>query len=543
MALQSKFDFDSEELALGLCFFDSILLAYTFWDSDLTVKGAEFPRLSIEQLLMYTDQSQRILYCTGRKIGKSLVEESQILRKAISSDITPGQTIEGLITTPGSNQMELVHKRFIQKIIYDPLLSTLIATRTSGENPTVRFRNGFIWHFRLEGMSGDDRNMIGIRAQHIIGDEQQLSNWACFDSRKMTSLPDCTFMYAGVPDGRRGSPFYALDQTSLGKVWSRHKYSSFVNPINQTEEGKRKIAEDFGSEGSFSYQTLVLGKWGSETISSFPPGTIAFRPTNKVIIKEFRGEQVEPYVDNLGIVLQVPARHCHSWACGIDFGSTSDPTVMLFFVRTQGDGDWMEWLKITLNGVNHLVQASVFKYLADNCLIGKFIGASTDSQQLLESLQHELPDRSSTLWNAQPAGTTVLLEADGRIKTDPQGKPLKMRNKQFIHELLRKYMLNALMSLEGTKIWVGDDNSLVEELASTTERKTEAGFVQYYSPKGTSLHVNKVTEQGDHQRDALTFLVYALYLGLMQDNSQFSEAELLGSLGWVGDAQGWQAPY
>jgi hypothetical protein len=542
MTLLSRLDSTSDEIALGLCFHDSVLMSYVFWAPDLTMKGNDKPKLSLEQKLMYSDQSQHILFCTGRKIAKSLAEECQILRKALAEPIEPGQTVEGLVTTPGAKQMELVHGRILEKIRYDPLLQTLVTITSGGDNPQIRFRNGFVWKFRIEGMTGDDRNMIGIRAKHIIGDEQQLSNWACHDSRKMTALPDCTFMYAGVPDGRRGSPFYSLDQTHLGETWSRHKYSSFVNPINQTEEGKKKIHDDYGSEGSFSYQTLVLGQWGAETISSFPPGSIAHKPGMTIFAKEFRGDQIAPYEDNFGLVLQLSSRRCHSWAAGIDHGATSDPTVIIVAVRVSSDGPWLEHLKLTLQGVSVVHQARVFKYVYQHIMLGKFMGASTDSRELLDNIINEMKECSSMLWDSMPGGTTTLLDEEGKIRLDPQGKPIKMRNKQFMHELLRKYMTNANMDLPGVKLWLGNDESTVEELAATTERKTDGGYVQYYSPKSSGWSP-RADRQGDHQRDALTFLCNSINLGLLQDNEGYSEAELLASLGWAGDKRDWQAPY
>jgi hypothetical protein len=544
MALQSKIASDSDELALGLCFFDSILMAYTFWAPDLTLPGEWLPKLSLEQKLMYSDQSQRTLFCTGRKIAKSLVGECQILRKAFCDEIPPGQTVEGMITTPRESQMEILHGRVIQKLRYDPLLSTLIRSSSSGDKPILQLRNGFVWHFRIEGMSNSDTNMIGLRCKHIFGDEQQLGNWSCFDSRKMSALPDCTFLYAGVPNGVRGTPFYSLDKTSAGEGWSRHKYPTFINPLYQTEERQRQLVDDYSGENSFAYQTQVLGEWGDETISSFPPGTISVirGEAGRVFIKEYRSEHITPYADSLGSIIQIPSIRCYSWCMGGDYGATSDPTVLIFATRTSSDAAWIEKIRITLNGVSQVYQADIVKYVSNFVLLGKCMGMCSDDQGLIDNLRDKMRDKTDIIFNATPAGTTVLTDNDGKIKLDAKGKPVKMRNKQYMTELLRKYMINANMNLEGVKLWLGDDSDLIDELSGTTERKTEGGYTVYYSPKTQGNWQPRA--QDDHRRDACTYLAYAIHLGVLQDSERYSEAQLLETLGWCGRSDGvWTPPW
>ncbi len=545
MTLQQKLTSESDELALGLCFVDSVLMAYVFWPVDLTVPGEQEPRLSLEQKIMYSDQSQKVLFCTGRKIAKSLVLECQVLRKAFCDEIEPGQTVEGMITTPRESQMEILHGRVLQRLTHDPLLGSLIARHTSGDKPVIVFRNGFVWHFRIEGMSGSDTNMIGLRCKHILGDEQQLGNWTCHDSRKMTALPDCTFLYAGVPNGVRGTPFYAIDQTSSGEGWSRHKYPTFINPLYQDPGMKKALAADYGGENSFAYLTQVLGEWGDETISSFPPGTIAIQRDLTIFIKEFRSEQIAPYAAEglLATVIQIPSIRCHSWCCGIDYGATSDPTVMIFASRNAGDGPWFEKARITLQGVSVIYQADVVKHMLEYVMIGKPSGISTDNQALVDSLVDKLKGKTDIIYNANPSGTTFLIDEEGKQKLDAQGKPLKMRNKQYMTELLRKMMINANMNIcePQDRLWLGNDVGLIEELAGTTERKTDGGYVVYYSPKTQGNWQPKA--QDDHNRDAATYLAHAIALGLLQDADRWSETELLDSLGWAGENQGWVPPW
>jgi len=545
MALQPKITSESDEFALGLTFFDSILMAYVFWPSELTLPSETEPRLSLEQKLMYSDQSQKVLFCTARKIAKSLVVECQALRKAFCDRIEPGSIVEGMITTPRESQMDILHGRIVQRIEHDPLLSTLVARSNSGDKPLLEFRNGFRWHFRIEGISGSDTNMIGLRCKHILGDEQQLGNWSCHDSRKMTALPECSFLYAGVPNGVRSTPFYTIDQTMQGDTWSRHKYPTFINPLYQSHDMQEQLATDYGGENSFAYLTQVLGGWGDETISSFPPGTIAIQRDAQIFIKEFRSEQIAPYAAEglLATVIQIPAIRCHSWCLGVDYGATSDPTVMIAAARASGESPWIEKVRITLQGVSIVYQADVVKHLVDYVLLGRCMGISTDTQALVDELVSKLVGKSEMIHNSNPSGVTILTDNEGKPKLDAKGKPVKMRNKQYMTELLRKMMINASMSLgePRDRLWLGNDAELVEELAETTERKTEGGYVVYYSPKTRGNWQPK--SQDDHMRDSLTYLACAIELGLLQDSEHYSEEDLLAAMGWAGEPNDWTPPW
>lgn len=550
MSLTYKLTSQSDEFALGAAFFDSVLLALTFWPDDLTMKGEELPHLSLEQLLMFSDQSDKVLFCTGRKISKSLVVECQILRQAITEEIKPGQTVEGLITTPRESQMDVLYGRIIKKFHQDPLIDALILKEMGGDKPETHFRNGFKWFWRIEGLGGTDTNMIGIRARRILGDEQQLGNWICHDSRKMSALPDCTFLYAGVPNGVRGTPFYALDQTNQGSEWSRHKYPTFINPLYYGDEEKRKLAKDFDGENSFAYLTQVLGEWGDETISSFPPGTIAVKRDLPPYIHEYRGDQITPYAlsDTLGTVIRVNRIHCYQYAMGIDYGATSDPSVIILASRGNQEAPWLEQIRITLAGVPIPHQTSVVHYLVNFVMEGTCIGISTDSIPLADELVRKFSGTllASRIFNANPGSATLLMNDDGSPKIDERGKPVKMRNKQYMTELLRRMMLCANMNLDGIKLWLGDDAELVEELAGTTERKTEAGFTVYYSPKRGNAWNNDPHLQSDHNRDALTYLAHAISTGILMSGDNYSEMALLESCGWAGitdQVNPWKSPW
>jgi len=533
MAVHAKLEVDSDEFALGLCFSDGILMAYVFWKTDLTLEGETEPELSFEQRLFFCDESQKLLLCCGRKLGKSILLESRILRIAVAHTDT-GSRVEGLITTPSQKQMKLLYSRVMGKFHQDPLIMSLIKRETGGDDVTTQFRNNFVWMWRLEGLSGKDTNMTGIRAAHILGDEQQGSNQVCNDSRKMSALPGCTFLYCGVPDGVRSTPFFQVDQTHMGDGWSRHNYSSFINPIFRAEEERKRMAHDYGGLNSIAYAMYVLGKWGDAFISSFPPGTIASQPNLPVFIKEYNHDLVSPYAiqDAYNILFgDITRVRCHSYACGIDYGATNDPTVMTWAYRTTAISSWYQYARLTFNAIEfpHLVKS--IEFIMKNVFTGYLVGLCSDHIALIQSLTNDFGEspESRRIYIANAGGTTALVDSMGNQKKDGDGKPLKIRNKQYYHELLRSYMINANLNLEGVKLWISDDDIvLIEELRGTTERKTPGGYTEYYSAQ--MLRGGYI----DHNRESSTYLAAAIDLGLQVDDNRFTESQMIEELGFAG---------
>ena len=545
MAIKPKLETTSDEFALGLCFADGVMMAYLFWSSDLTMEGEKEPVMSTEQKLMFTDESDKLLLCTGRKLGKSILLESRILRIAVSHKNT-GTLVEGMVTTPRQGDMDLLYgSRVIQKFHSDPLIMSLIKKEVAGEKPQLWFRNNFVWHFRIEGAMGKDDNMRGLRCAHILGDEQQGSNWNCSDSRKMSALPGCTFMYCGVPDGVRSSPFFGLDQTSLGSGWSKHKYSSLINPIYQTEGKRKQLAKDFGGENAMSYLTQVLGKWGDETRTSFPAGTIAIRTDLPIFLKEYSRDRFAPYASTGNyhyMFADIPKVRCHSYAVGADFGATDDPTEAIWFYRPSANSAWLQYLRVTFLGVEFPYLVGGIMWINANIFGGYMTGLSTDNVSLVQQFQESYgddPNAQRIFWS-NPGGSTVELDDKGVPKTDATGKVLSTRNKQYQHELLRKFMLNAIMIKDNeTRQWLGNDVPLIEELMDTLEKKTQGGYTVY------ETNMRRHGKFCDHRRDSLVFSSFAIDQGLRIDVERYSESDVLEALGFVGGAssQGAKMPW
>ena len=134
MALRARLDTASDEFALGLCFSDNILLAYTFWKSSVTLDGTTEPKLSFEQKLMFCDESEKLFLCTGRKTAKSIVLSCKIMRIPLLYE-NAGSTIEGMITAPRQKDLNLLYTRVIERIRDDPLLMSTVKKEVRGDAP------------------------------------------------------------------------------------------------------------------------------------------------------------------------------------------------------------------------------------------------------------------------------------------------------------------------------------------------------------------------------------------------------------------------
>ena len=542
MALKVKLDTQSDEFALGLCFSDNILLAYTFWASSVRIEGEKDPKLAHEQKLMFCDESPKLFMCTGRKTAKSVLLSCKIQRIPMLYEGT-GVTIEGMVTAPRQKDLNLLYTRVIERIKDDPLLMSTVKKEIRGDAPEFWYRNNYVWYWRIEGSQGTDDNMRGLRCRHIVGDEQEGSNWVCFNSRKMSALPGCTFTYAGVPpvNGERGTPFYAIDQTKLGRGWSKHKYTTFINPIFHDEAKRKELAHDFGGARSQAYITQVLGEWGDEAVSSFPPGTIAVKHDLPIFVKEFSRDSITPYAitDNLEAVFRdIPTWRCYNFAVGVDYGATSDPCVLIGAYQMSPNAPWCQYCRLTFQGVEfpHLIR--IFKHVINHVFTGKLCGFVSDLQALVDQMRDEYidTDQAMRIWWANPAGTSVDYDENKQPKKDAKGEVLKIRNKQFSHEKLRQMMTNALLNLEGHKLWLGDDEVLFEELRGTTEKKTQGGYTVYQTQE---------TYKGgfvDHNEEALCYTVLAILNGSMLDTDSYTEDDMLAAMGFAGKTE-WTPPW
>lgn len=533
---------DWGELCAGLVLTDPVLFRLFFFGDEYKLEPTR------EQLLMMADRSPKVLLCTGRKVSKTVILESEVLYLLVNNIPHEGGVDEALFFTPGDAHLNPFVERVMSRIDRTPILKALEASRERGSDPKIEFATGLRFYFRIEGMSNTDRNMVGLRARYVIGDELAFGGWVQHNSRIQTAMPNARWVYAGVPNGVRTSPFWALDQTSLGENWSRHKYPTYINPLygRNYEKSRAELVAAYGGENTHGYLTQVLGEWGEETRSSFPRETIAVHglPYFRARIAGSSDDSLYRNWDRLGEILAIPATRAHRAAIGWDYGYSPDPSVIFLAVEREPN-DWYVYCGITLERVHVPHQVAVVRYLmARVCdAVRKVSCDNVACVQLLQSEDYARPERYLL---SQPGGSVQVPLSGQRteyfIPPESAEEALSVEQrfasvgrKEHYTNLLREWMSNAVSGAKGTKLRLGDDQRVISELISTTEKKsgTRTVYIPIPDPERRGSYL-------DHNTDALRFLCHAIQeAGEERENDEGDE--LAAEMGWAGRPNGWKA--
>ena len=495
----------------------SAFLQY-YWRDELTL------RTSRRQRLLQNDLSDNIVVATGRKTFKTGNFEGHVIREGIQ----PKKSLtECMIVTPGQKQLDPLRDRIATRITRNPLFKMLLQSndRQSG---MMKWAGGTIHYFRLEGTSGTDQNMVGLRAAKVYMDEFQLGNAVCHNSRVQSALPHCKMIYGGVPDGRRGTIAWKIDSTPLGRSWSHHKTSTYINPLYWTLEQRDRLREQYNGVNSPAYITQVLGHWGRQLRSSFPLDNIAIGG-GAYQFASIGGRDIPNSSDDalartvLLSKLKIPrvdATGPRLYILGMDFGNKSDPTELALATLDEGNEnaillrDWHQFMRIQVNGADQVQQAVMLEIIIETLGIENFgavcvdmLGPGQGVGAVLKRLTH-----NPEFWReVEDGGHLVNFSAGSLIEVPPmfesetgeKRKPVKMRRKEYFTIRFQTAMICARSNIESDlRMWISDDEKVIQELIATTETKTPEGRLVYIPP-GTSEHPD------DHCTDMLRALACA----------------------------------
>ena len=221
MKARRKFGENDGALALGLNLTAQLLFSTHFQKSDLGLEP------TVPQKLMFLDASKRILLCTSRNVGKTISLIGRILRDiAIYLPQGGRQDEEILVFAPAEGHLMPVIDRLYANIARQPFFRHLVSLWSRGDKPKLITKTGLTVHGRIEGSSNTAVNMVGLHPFKIYGDECAFGDFINHrEGRVASAMPETKWLYAGVPNGVRTSPFYELDQKQMGHGWSKHKFS------------------------------------------------------------------------------------------------------------------------------------------------------------------------------------------------------------------------------------------------------------------------------------------------------------------------------
>ncbi len=544
-----------EDLALGLVILDPMLIVLQYWGGDVTMDDGH-QDISLEQRLFLCDESDRVLLCTGRKIAKTLSLERDVVQIGLTHR-QRGTLDEALFFTPAQAHMNPVRDRIFSVIQREPLFLEMVERNAGSGHPimskgdgVLQFKTGLKWHFRIEGVSGSDVNMVGLRARYIVGDELAFGNDICHKSRINTALPGCWWKYCGVPNGVRGTPFWRIDQTPEGDHWSRHKYPQFANPIYASNSARDILARDHGGTHTHSYITQVLGEWGDAVMSSFPPGTIATYSDRQYFLYEWGGAMGTDKARRTEMLDYVYSRigDAKNDRCiiGWDYGVSPDPAAICIFFEEE-PGVWYLRIMIILRQVTSPHQLSFINQIAEYFNVAFLCTDEAIMIQQLESYATwELFDEERQEGNIQWAnlnGRIELLDSRGAAVLDELGTPMKEYRKKWATDELRSAMIHANEMLEYPyKVFLPEkDVYLINELVGTTERRGLSGYVQYVTAKRTEGSQSP----DDHRTDSLRYFMLAVYalLGARSRETRPPYSAYKAVMGWKGANRAWKAPW
>jgi len=553
---------NNDALALGIVLFDQLLFSLFFQSGDLSIEP------TVPQKLMFLDRSRRVLLCTSRNVAKTVSLIGRMMRdvathlnvkrrKGVASHID-----EIMLTTPTEGQLNPIVDKLFGNLTHTPGLKCLVKEYHKGDAPELITTTNLKLYARIEGTSGTDRNMVGIHPIKIYGDEQAFSSAVNHRSRLMGAFYDTEWVYAGVPNGVRGTPFYNLDQTGDGDNWSKHHMSALdANPRfrgpNATKHRKQLI-KDYGGEHSPEYIMQVLGEWGDEAMSSFPPGSVSWSNDIPYFISILSGKDVEVAIKThaLPMSMRIPQVRCQSALIGWDYGFSPDPTTFLVAVQTGNDSIWRTYCRVSLYQTALPHQIEVLKFIVNTILSNRLTMLSVDSQpayQLLISDDNKHIFQGKIKLTNQGGAVEIDLDTgefikeDRRMQSDIQAKRrLKrtaiQRRKYFLTEMFRRYMMNALLNIEGPKLIMSYDTELETELIGTVERRRpDSGLIVYEVPRQSARNRPAPDQIVDAAR-ALSDCIDEIDRTSQKAGEDTSE--LVIAMGWSRRGMGeWQAPW
>jgi len=375
MAIHPKLKFSYEEIEFAMAILlDRVGFAMHFWASDMTIphERDDLPEewrgnqiITLEQLMMACDgadyalfhksdpsvvnnSSQLVLARTSRKTGKTLLGfESQYIQIAITHT---GEPAEGLFHAPSEVHIKPVLARIDNMVDKTPFFKMMHRKRNV-DSGIDSYHSGYTWHRRIEaGETG--RNMVGLRAIHVLGDEADYSSKAAHEERMQTALPTAYWFWGGVPRAGIRSQFWKVARTEEGAIWSRHvqgnyrlgmRYDLRANPIYHSQKAWRNELKGQPLDHD-RVQTQVFGLDGGAGTSAFvdvPRKAIPFYygdvsvvdlrdvSSMDMFVSKFRFDDVEEIVP---------------WTMHIDYGFSPSP--MIIGISYWKDNIWWEFARI-----------------------------------------------------------------------------------------------------------------------------------------------------------------------------------------------------
>lgn len=385
---------------------------------------------------------------------------------------------------------------------------------------------------------------IETESANFVANGILVHNSICHGSRIQSAFPRARWIYSGVPNFL-ASPFRRItdvkpiavaetEKRGRGRpvksaTWSLHGGSTYkYNPLYLSEEARADLIESYDGIQDPLYQTQVLGLWTDQMgASAFPPGCFALHQLSYAI-HEPQPEEIANH--NWARVLHgLQAEYAH-YVMGFDWGYSPDPAVLMIL----GSNDLKSWFaaaRFRFREVPLPNQVDLIQAIAEKALQKRVRYISSDSPPALQLINSNIPWLRTT-WS-MPQGGTERIDSDGVPLLDDEGKPIKVRNREFMSELIRDSMSYAqLKAPYYFYLYLFErDYDLLDELAGTSATRTTAGYMVYHAPGKTP----GAKTEDDHNTDALRDACDAAYKVWLEGIDPVEKVSVEG-LGMVGES-------
>ncbi|GMV99231.1 MAG: hypothetical protein AMXMBFR84_03700 [Candidatus Hydrogenedentota bacterium] len=360
----------------------------------------------------------RKVHCDGRDVGKT--SEIEIIA-AWAMVTQPDKQM--LIATQCENHLFPLMARLARRFQTTPQFAPSVVELRRSPSWYFRFSNGFQLWGRIAGPHGVNFQGMHVDWQ-IIDEAQEMCETAWGELYQALNGGGRRWVY-GVPNGLRNT-FYRMTQDLESE---QHNWPSSLNP-EFTVEKDAELARLYGGKNSPGYIHRVLGMHGS--------------PAHGVFNLDDYLACVREDAEFINVVLTAADEFeaptgitSGEYYLGCDLGYARDPSE--FVVYRAEPPHLRNVLRVHLEGVHYAKQQRIIQEL-DRAY--QFRAIAIDCGNSGRAVAHNLMDQNSVMCDKVRA-----IEFGGSLDLPPlpDGRPRRRQAKQFMTELLERWMTERVL--------------------------------------------------------------------------------------------------
>ena len=422
--------------------------------------------------------SRDVVVQCGRNVGKSDEIPKEILRRAL---LQPNR--QTMVATQQEVHLKPPCESLINMLYTHPFFRLFKGKVT--RSPDYRINIGRHEVFGRSAGTQMGNNFLGPHVDNIFVDEAQTFQDICL--KKITqAVRDATasWRFYGVHDGRRDTALYKKGYEDPEFRDKAFNYPSYVRP-GWTDEEKRRLAREYGGEGSPEWVHNVLGLPGEVSYGVWPYEDLASCVSTERFLEDIviTDKDLEEVMDKneareKGVpwfsLEALPLPPLSSYGLnptkvigGYDATYSGDPAVLLLAFKEKGK--WVIPFRIQLLGIIPNDQAFILNYIMDIYKVD-LLGIDTTGADG-KNVRDNLGDKPIY---------SVVFSANIVTGYDEEGKPREINAKEYS-------TLLGLTALKNKDFLFYESPSIMEEFLGERARRAQGGKMIYMAKKDHTL--------------------------------------------------------